>query len=231
MEISVAAGVLLALAFILVFERLSQPDRYWGKRWSERDYDVLNLHTSRRVYSRVVLSLCAIFAGFYYDSWAAAAAFPAIVWLAVLASQTDLRQRKIPKEPCWTVFLLTTLLGAATFTPASAASAVTALGIILFILGILILLVRGGIGSGDARLLIALTSAAWWTGYSPFLIGLLLASILQVVLRYTFYRGRYEGKGYPFAPALVLGLLLAVVIFGDPESACREWMLMLSCQR
>lgn len=229
MDFSVTFGIPLALALILTFERLSQPGSYWGKRWADREYDVVDLHSNRKMVPRVLLSLLAIGAGYYYDSWAAAAAFPAIVWLAVLASQTDLRQRKIPKEPCWTVFAVATLLGVSTFAPASAASAATALVIILVLLALLILLVRGGIGSGDARLLIALTSAAWWTGYSPFLFGLLLAGVLQVILRYSIYRGRYVGKGYPFAPALVAGLFLAVAVFGDPQSACREWVLMLSC--
>jgi len=204
--------------------------RWWVKRWEVRGF------TTVRVVSRtptLIRTSLAVFAGttaWWYQISQAGIAVALLVWLAAISWQTDLADHKIPKEPCWIVFVINTILGFSVFVTAGAASAATSLIVTIIIVGILVLVTRGGLGSGDARMLISFTTLAWWSGYTPSLLGLILASLLQAVFRFTVFRNRAQkGGGYPFAPALILGLVVAVILFTTPDTYCEEWVYMFQC--
>lgn len=243
----------------------------WRVRWTKRGYSVDSLLSFPATALRLVIpTILAALVEWYYGSWVMSAAVGLLAWLGGLASVTDLKDYKIPSEPCWIIFGATTLLGLVTFTPAAFASALTAFLATIVIVFLLVVITRGGLGSGDARLFVAFSSMAWWFGFTPVLIGMLLASILQVFFRLLYLRKKTpaieeeskdqesisleenkttsitdsadtdsiededkpktsKAKGYPFAPAIGLGYLIAAIFFGNPQTICAEWTLLIEC--
>lgn len=218
---ALAAAVAVALAFEAAARCV------WARRWEQRNYDTAAIlsrwPTAGRVVPAVALGLAA---HARFDAVGAGAGFAALGWLAVLASTTDLAELRVPKEPCWAGLVLASIAGVASGSPASAASAVTAFLSVFLVVGVLLLVTRGDFGSGDARLMLALSAGAWWAGYEATLLGLAAAACVQVVLRVTIFR-RFSG-GYPFAPALAAGYLIAVFLL-PAAGPCQEWAGAFSC--
>jgi leader peptidase (prepilin peptidase)/N-methyltransferase len=207
----------------------------WVPRWRER-HIVLSEHpllgrTARLVVSIILGSVTAVG---YANLWAAPA-FAVAAWTALLSIGTDLTTTRIPREASW--FTLLVALGslavstAVTGSYAGAASAGLALAGLTFMMVLTAFLTAGGLGSGDVRLVIALAPLAGWVGYSALLIGVGLGCVVQILLR-PFIKVRHDenGKkiGYPFAPALMVGLLIAIAIFGAPGTPAIEWFGILS---
>jgi prepilin signal peptidase PulO-like enzyme (type II secretory pathway) len=222
------ASVVAVLATVIAAELVMR--QVWLPRWQQRGFtgDVLTVKwvTVTRV---LVVTGSGVSALWWYDIWSAGVGFACLAWLGVIAVTTDLVDRKIPREPCWVVWGVATLV--AVLSPATsyaAWSAAVGLAITVVVVGVLLALSGGALGSGDARLLLALSSVAWWSGYTPILVGLLFAAVLQVFARFTIFRrlasrNADQKVGYPFGPALVVGYALAVIFVGQPGNVVNEW--------
>jgi leader peptidase (prepilin peptidase) / N-methyltransferase len=201
---------LLGLITVIMLETLME--RRWQPLWAARGY-ITDLSTRAAILPRTAAPIAmGLAASFYYDSIAVILAAAAATWLSALAITTDLVQMRIPREPCWAVLGLGVVAvlvngdvwgitsAAITFVVLAAAMLTTAL------------ISRGGLGSGDIRLVLALTPLAAWVGAGTFLWALLIAAAVQIPGRVLLRRwGIGEGKAVPFAPALVAGVLLASV--------------------
>lgn len=217
------AGLLTLAGLVYLLElRLK---RRWKDKWANRDITLairLTFPLTRVAPAVIAGTAAGIYWGEGLNSWSTfspTVATGAMMWLAVLAVQTDLGSHKIPKEACWTILGVATFFGLLTFNEAAAASAFGGLGLIFFVTVLAALLTKGALGSGDVRLLLALTPISWWAGLVTPLMGVLIASFLQLLYR-IFARRR---GGLPFAPALIVGLVLAVIVNAPAGGPCIEF--------
>lgn len=211
MSITVPLAVLLSAAVTAFFELAVH--RRWQKQWIQRGFTASaftgRLPTAARWAAAISVGTAAAAVG----SLPASAAAAAGAWFCALALSTDLVDVKIPKEPTW--FVAGTGLAAAAFSSSwvPLILAGTTLVLILLLLGLTALLTKGGLGSGDVRLMVSLTPLSAWFGVTTFLWALLIACALQLPLRFFVFKKQYPGRtGYPFAPALVAGLTIAIVL-------------------
>lgn len=229
----IVVAVAVTLATISVLEACTR--YWWAPQWKTRGYPS-NIASTKAVLIRSSIAAAAAAAGVIvpeafgwpHSNVLAAVTYGAAGWLAALAWSTDMAVRKIPSEACYAVFLIGTIGGLTSYSAAAAASAIVAFTVFAVLLLSVALLTRGSLGSGDIRMLLAFTPLAWFTGYTPFLIGLMLACVTQLALWFTVYRA-YPQKGRPFAPALILGLATAIALFSDSSTYCNEWAGLLSC--
>lgn len=221
---------LLSLVVIGLLEILRKA--VWQARWEKRD---IAFSPSRGLLTlRVgsVFSASLLLVGWWQEPLAIVTVTAAL-WLGVLACETDLICKRIPREPCWTVLGISMLGNLLQFSWAAFASFAVAFCIVAVTMLFLALVTRGGLGSGDVRFFLAMTPLAWWIGVTPLLFGLLIASLLQAVIRILllFAPKVPGGRRYlPFGPALFVGALAAAV-FWTPlvSNPCREWLGLLSC--
>lgn len=180
----------------------------WLTRWSQRGI-YLRPQDARGAASEVAFgTLVGLVAGLVVNSVAAAAAAAATAWLMAFATRSDLLTMRIPREPCWAIFMILIVLAAFDPAPGRAVAAVLGVGLIVAVALVTAVISRGGLGSGDVRFLLAIAPATYWFGVTPVLLGLLLAAGTQIAAR-MFGLIRPIEKAYPFAPALSLGFLLA----------------------
>ena len=179
MNIALSA-FLLSLPVPILLEALTR--FLWQARWTEREikFSPSMLYSTLRLFGGLTIGfLFAVLS----EAPESALAASAVGWLLILVVETDLRALKIPREPCWVVFIIGTVVGVATWSAAGAVSA----GIALLALGgaglFVALVSRGGLGSGDIRFMVALTPLAWWLGVTPVLVGVFIGCILQLLLR------------------------------------------------
>lgn len=188
----------------------------WKARWQKREI-IADWHSV--YWRRLRLStstLLAVAFAWRFQSWPAAIAAASIVWVYLLSMQSDLKCRKIPREPCWYALIL-----GAGFAGLSGKYAFLSFLVTLFAVAIVLVLVvlisMGRLGSGDVRLALAFTPLSAWVGMGPVLIGFILASPIQLILRLLFgKKWKVLGSGMPFGPALGAGIILSVMIFGTP---------------
>lgn len=194
-----------ALAIIVSLSLETIYLKRWKLEWEKRNIFVFSQKSG--TYLRVLGSLITGFAMVFLSQYAfIAVAFSALTWLSLLTIETDLRSNKIPKEPCWVVFGIGTAAGVLSYSLYGLISAVISFLILGGIFLLLALLTKGGLGSGDLRLVLAFTPLAWWLGVLPLLYGLFFASILQLFIRLILLTvGRHKNR-LPFGPALVIGL-------------------------
>lgn len=185
----------------------------WIPRWAERGFTTDKLsswvHTGFRAGTALVATVTVLLL-----AGAPAAAFAAgtMAWLCVLAIVTDLTDVKIPREPAWAVLLISFAAAVSTFSWTVIVFAAVAFALFAGLLTLTALLSRGGLGSGDVRLMLAMTPLAGWLGISTLLWALLAACVIQFPLRFFIYKQHYPDRtGYPFAPALVLGLVAGAI--------------------
>lgn len=183
----------------------------WKTRWAERGVLGASGSTGAALTRVAVGMLVGVAAAVLGASPLLAAAAAAAGWYATLAVICDVTVLRVPREPALWVWLAGvgaaaasswwTLLGAVTMT-----------AVVVVALGVTSLLARRGLGMGDMRLLVALSPLAVWPAPSAApLVGLLAAAAIQLVLRPLWRRaGIVEGDGYPFVPALLLGLAVGV---------------------
>lgn len=82
---------------------------------------------------------------------------------------------------------------------------------------------RGSFGAGDVRFLISLSALAPWFGWSVIVLGILAGSILELFVRPILRRlGDPSSKASPFLPALIIGTLLAIIIFHSSGQSCKD---------
>lgn len=200
--VSLALTGATALALVFVFSR-----PVWLRRWAGREIFLRQTSPTDLAvefgFAFLIGAAAAVASGAPWLGPAAAAA----AWLSVFASRTDLATLRIPKEPCWVVFAIGVMAALANFSLPHAIVAVVALTFVAVVFLLTALLSRGALGSGDVRLVLALTPLTYWLGITPLLAGLLLAAALQLLLRAAQALPRH-GASYPFAPALALGILL-----------------------
>lgn len=202
----------------------------WSPRWAEREFVYLVSLRRTRFAAGVVAAVLGTAAGVWFGAPMLSLGAAAVAWYAVVAVSTDLACMRIPREPAKVVFGLTLVSAIGASGPGwlSAAVAVSGLGLITLTL---ILITKGGLGSGDVRFLLAAAPLAAWFGFTAIFVGLFLASLIQLPLRLVLRRtGRYEGKALPFVLAISVGLLGAVVFLGAPGAPCAEWYPILACR-
>jgi prepilin signal peptidase PulO-like enzyme (type II secretory pathway) len=227
-----ALPILMGMAVIGLLETLRQS--LWQRRWKARD-----LQFSRRrdvAVARVLVSfVLAVAVISWWQTPSAMAAVAAAMWLGLVAYETDLIGRRIPREPCWSVLGISLLGNLLQPSWAAAASFATAFLIVGAIMLFLALITKGGLGSGDVRFYLAITPLAWWIGYTPVVFGLLVAAVVQAFIR-VFLLIRYRGlrgetqRLMPFGPALFLGVLVTSLVWTPLTSnPCRDWIAILSC--
>lgn len=206
--------------------------RGWDRRWQGRGFDLSLVDSRLGQGCRIAIPIAAGLAAlFYYQSWQAGIAVASTMWVATLSVATDLACGRVPREPAWANLAVGITLVAVSGSPAGIASAVVAFVGVALVMGLTALLTRGKLGSGDIRLILSFTPLAAWCGWTAILAGIALGSIVQFVLRPLLRRlNVFPGtKMLPFAPALVVGLLVSVALFGQPDAPCNEWAGLLAC--
>ena len=225
MDLLISVGLASVAVLFLEVLRL----KVWQPRWALRE---LSFSTSVRWLAiRAILAvLIAVGISMWWGEPFAAVTLGSVSWLGLVATETDLIGRRIPREPCWTVLVFGIVGGALSGSIAGAGSFIFAFIAIGFILFLLALITKGGLGSGDVRLFLAMSTLAWWIGAVPMISGLLIASIVQAVIRVVLMLSKRGSKYMPFGPALSLGALSAAVLWPPASGgSCAEWFGLLPC--
>lgn len=222
----VALAMSFAISAAASLEAVSRT--WWEPRWPERNIAITT--TARGRIARIVVGvLLGVTLAIVWQSLSMAVAGAAVGWLAALVVDTDLRSRKIPREPCWLVFAVATTAGFATGSEAGAVSAALAFIIVGVVTFTLAMATKGRLGSGDVRLFLALSAFAWWTGLIGVLLGVALAAVVQVAVRGWFAVRRRPCVALPFGPAIVAGMMIVVLATSGTVSACGDLGGLLSC--
>jgi leader peptidase (prepilin peptidase)/N-methyltransferase len=218
---------ILIVSFLATFASASILEiisaKFWEPRWAERNIAYCNKSWYR--WTRIVFSgMFGLLFSLLYGMPLTGVAFVGFAWLVLTVIDTDLKSKKIPREPCWIVFFLSTIV--ALLTIYSIENAVYGIGSLIIFGGAFFavaMITRGGLGSGDVRLIVALSPMGWWFGFYPIILGLGVAFVVQLTAHIIlFFVKREKGKKryLPFGPALGVGLLLSQLWFGlFPESA------------
>lgn len=222
LSLALALGVALLLEGLVHFR--------WRVAWAQRE--IFGWTSPVAVPLRLATTMVgSILIALYWELPWASGSVAAALWIGLLASETDLRSRKIPREPCWAALAVGFAAGFAAYSVAAVASFVGAFALLGFILLLLAVVGRGrSLGSGDVRLVLAMTPVALWIGAMPMLWALLFASLLQILVRIALALARRGGKFMPFGPSLFLGVVITLVLSHPAASnPCAEWLQMLSC--
>lgn len=222
MRIFEALQAALVIAGVLgVLETLAR--NVWSSKWANRGFSNNWLYekaTSIRLAAGVVT---AMIAGVAFDSLYACAAFASLAWLASLAVSTDLADMKIPSEPVWLVFAIAAaaaasenlLNGNILGNPNAMTDMLLAEAVVMAVMLITVIASSGGIGSGDVRLVAALTVSTAWAGPGAILPALSLASIGFLVtrraLKIPLGSTGASKSPVPFAPGLIAGYTIVVL--------------------
>lgn len=174
----------------------------------------------------------------------------AAAWLAVLVADTDIKSGRIPREPCWMVALVGAVTLLVTFPgPAAWVSLVVALVVGVVLPFVASLLMRGALGMGDVRALLAWTVAcSWWAGFTGITWGIIIGCVIGAVAHFVVWvtgRGKKVDQApewaggkplrkarlsVPFGPSLAAGVIAGIVwVTMNGSTACTEWVGILSC--
>lgn len=223
--VDVALALLLMAGVVCFLESASR--RFWASRWAKRGYSNLwsqTRPTSIRVAATAVASTVA---GVAYGSLSAVVVFGALAWLSSLAISTDLTDEKIPSEPIWVVIWVSVfaiacelaVTGAVNGNPNALFDLIIAEAAVLGVMLFTVVITVGGIGSGDVRLVAALTMTTAWLGAGAVFPAMLIASVGYVLtrkaLKIPLGPAAGDGEPVPFAPGLVAGFATtaALIIF------------------
>lgn len=207
---------------------------YFSPRWALRGITIFN--TGDKVAVLIRIAFCSIVGslfGLWYQDIYAGIAFTSMAWLSIIAIFTDLKHCRIPSGACWASFGITFLMILSTLffdgNEVAVISAIVALLSVMLSGGLLAFITKGKFGSGDVRLMFALSLLAAWSGYVAILIGLILASLIQLPLRIILRKYvKFDGTGLPFAPALIAGALISILIFGHPGAPFNEFGIIVN---
>jgi Flp pilus assembly protein protease CpaA len=214
-------ATLVIVGVLGVLESLSR--RVWASKWIGRGFSK-NWSQEKATSVRFAAGvMAAMVAGVAFDSLYACAAFAALAWLASLAIATDLTDMKIPSEPVWVVSAIALvaalseniLNGNILGNPNAMIDMLIAEAVVLGVMLLTVLASSGGIGSGDVRLVAALTISTAWVGAGAILPALALASVGFLATRYALRiplgPTGVPKQPVPFAPGLIAGY--AIVAF------------------
>lgn len=201
----------------------------WRKRWTSRGiYGPLNTDINTALRLLLPALVAGAFTIVYAPTLFAAVYVAVATWMCIVSVTTDLATCKIPREPAWVTLAVGGIAVAVEWNLTGAASALVAFTLVGLVTVLTALVSRGGLGSGDVRLLLALTPLAAWVGFWPIFISLLVASLIQIPLRYLLKRfGNYQAQGLPFGPALVIAVVASIVLYGHPGMPAVEWLGIL----
>jgi leader peptidase (prepilin peptidase)/N-methyltransferase len=163
------------------------------------------------------------------NSFPAAVASTSIAWLAVLTVETDFINYKIPREACWTVFVIGTLAGFLAWDIYSAIYAFIAFIVLGGVTTLVALITKGGLGSGDVRFLIAVSPLAWWIGVVPLLMGIILGCVIQAGIKLAIMMRKGNARELPFGPALAIGISIWVIAAISLSDGCINHAGVLGC--
>lgn len=166
----------------------------------------------------VLLALAAGLAGWGIAArsslpWWATAVYLVLVAFLVVLSATDLEQRRLPH-----ILLDPLIVAAVAFVPFNPAvaplDALIGAGVAVGLLGLLGLLVRAGVATGDLYLVAPLGLMLGWEGVLP---AIFVAALLSAVASIALLVSRRVGlKSYiPFGPFLVAGTV--ITLLRDPD--------------
>lgn len=166
----------------------------------------------------VLLALAAGLAGWGIAArsslpWWATAVYLVLVAILVVLSATDLEQRRLPH-----ILLDPLIVAAVAFVPFNPAvaplDALIGAGAAVGLLGLLGLLVRAGVATGDLYLVAPLGLMLGWEGVLP---AIFVAALLSAVASIALLVSRRVGlKSYiPFGPFLVAGTV--ITLLRDPD--------------
>jgi prepilin signal peptidase PulO-like enzyme (type II secretory pathway) len=220
--------IALALTAIAITALELQVTHRWRARWKDRG---IHGPINTRPWTAARLSLpiaAAVTAAAIFDSpWAGLAA-ATTTWLALLASCLDLACCRIPREPCWTILGVGAAAVVLDGSLARLASFILSFIIVAVATTAVALLTRGQLGSGDVRLLLAFTPITAWAGTFSVFIAVVIAALLQLPLRaWLRRRHSFNGPGFPFAPALAIAMLIAVIVNYSPGISESAWIGIL----
>lgn len=154
--------------------------------------------------------------------------FAVVGWVGAVSAGTDIAVTKIPKEPSWTVFAVGVASLAVNVARGTDMVAVWVFLASLAVTGTVLLFVaavtKGSLGSGDVRLMVALTPLSAYAGFAVILLTVGVGCVLQLVAWKTVYR--HKGKTRPFGPSLLLALPAVVYIAGI--SPLVEWSVLVA---
>lgn len=199
--------------------------RFWAPLWLKRGYTQGWMTTK----SRTLRLVAAVFTGLAFGAGLASPyatiSFGALTWLAALTISTDLSDQKIPSEPVWSVLWISllsiatelALTGGVEGASGALFNLVAAESIVLFVMLLIVIVTVGGIGSGDVRLVAALTTTAAWTGAGSILPAMAIAAvgylITRKVLRTPLGPSAGDSPPVPFAPGLIAGFGITAVAY------------------
>ena len=176
-----------------------------------------------------------MFAQGIHDSLWAVLAITTVVYFASLSAISDILYCKVPSGASWLSLIIAgfcILMYAITENAyGSIFEFSLALGLLTAISVTLAIFAKGNFGSGDVRFIISLASLAPWFGWSTVLTGIAAGSIVQIILRPVIRKiGKYEGKGLPFIPSLIIGTIIAAILFHTSGQSCTDLAgLVSSC--
>lgn len=220
MNVLLLGTVFIAIT-VLLLEVLFQ--KVWHKRWSERK--ILGAKTD--VFSTVFRTLFSLGVGissiYVFGNVPLSVSIAASVWLCLITIATDITSKKIPKEACWTVAAVNFTAIIIDYSPARIASAVVAFLIVGFAFILTAFISKGGLGSGDLRLLLAFSILAGWFGFTSILAGIIIGSLIQIPVRMLIKFKNPKSKTFPFGPSLMVGLFLGIIFLGNINAPALEW--------
>ena len=216
--------LLTAVISLTVFISLELTAKfYWASRWQQRSiYGFTNTFPNVLIRGLFVVGV-GVASYTVLGDVSLSSALASSTWLILVSLATDITSMKIAKEPCWIVAGLNALFLLTDYSLFRMLSAATAFLIIGFALIVTALLSKGGLGSGDLRLMLALSLLGGWFGFTAILVGLMFGSLIQIPVRMVMKSRNKTLKAFPFAPSLIVGLILGVIFFGSLNSPLTDW--------
>lgn len=196
---------------------------FWISKWEQREIKGVNfslLQTLLRVGLPALLGLTGFL---FWDSIFLSVSIAVSLWLVIIALYTDIVSMKIPKEACWFVFIINFIMLLFNASLPVLASAGVSFGLVGFVLLITAVISKGGLGSGDLRLMLALSLIGGWFGYTPIMFGLIIGSVVQIPVRIVLKKYNPERETFPFAPSLIAGFILSLLFLGNINAPYVEW--------
>lgn len=196
---------------------------FWIPRWKNRKIEGLSLSLLATGIRIAIPSILGLTVFLLLNNIFLAVSSASSLWLIIVVLYTDVISMKIPKEPCWAVFLINLSMVLAYSSIPVIASAIVAFLLVGFVLIVTALISRGGLGSGDLRLMLALSLLGGWFGYTFIMFGLIIGSVMQIPVRIILKKRNPDRDKFPFAPSLVAGFLIGLIFLGNISMPYNEW--------
>lgn len=214
-------GFILPFLIVLALEIVTRFS--WAYKWQERKIEGISFSffqtTLRVVFPTLLGILCFLFIGNPFLAVSSAVSS----WLIIVVLYTDIISMKIPREACWVVFFINVGMLLFNYSIVLFASAIVSFVLVAFVLIVTAIISKGGLGSGDLRLMLALSLLGGWFGYTFIMFGLIIGSVMQIPVRLVLKKQKPSKKTFPFAPSLIAGFLLSLIFIGNINAPYNEW--------